>query len=363
MNQHVIDLSIRLNTDREATDATSRHTQYTDGGTKVKRSAKVEDPPKWNANPDLDKISFESWMRQLKNKLRGNKDWYPTDELRCTYIEGRLAGNASNDFLPYVDENNHNRLTTSEQMIDHLTLSYSNPNRKKDAVKEWDQLRMIEPKTYKGTRISYIDFKNTFVRLAAELAKPGDTWKEEFHRRLTPALQKSLARDLIDEEESYERTTKMGQILDYTNVQADADNRARRDANGGQTRGGRTQNGSAAPTSTNNRNGNSNGRFAPSTGPNPITRTGMAAHANKLPKEEFERLLREGRCLICKEKGHLLRECLKRTTDNNRAVNEVNAARNARIQALSAKFYDAAPQSNREKLLEDDDRVTDVSEN
>lgn len=344
LNQTITDLTVRMNSQRDHTvGADSLHTHITTGGTKVKRSAKIEDPPQWHDEPDKDKLTFKAWFRQIKNKLRNNADWYPTEDNKCTYIEGRLAGNASRDFLPYVDEKNPHRLQTMEAMTDHLWQRYFNPNRENEAITEFNDLKMIQPSSYESDRVDYAHFQNAFVRLSAELQKPAATWKAEFHRRLTPSLQKSLARELFDTAVTFEGIVRLGRIIDYTNQQADATTRARKNndnkSTGGQSTRGRGNGGV----------GSNNSR--------PAAANNTATLTAKLPREEFDRLIREGRCLTCKEKGHRSRECPKRPAADPKIINEVEAAREARLQALYTRYGGGTegPQSNKDKLNDPND--------
>lgn len=94
-NQQVVDLNAR------ARDA-SLHTQVTDGGSKVKRTAKVDDPPSFYNDPDKDKVPFPLWWMLVETKLTDNHDWFLNVMSELRYVTGRMAGDPARDILPYM---------------------------------------------------------------------------------------------------------------------------------------------------------------------------------------------------------------------------------------------------------------------
>lgn len=351
-NQRAVDL---LSTNRAA----SVHTQYTEGGTKVRRSAKVDDPPRFNNHPDGDEMPFDLWMMQIENKLSDNADWFPTDLSAVRYITGRLGGQPARDIVPYVQEDHPERLLTAADMKAHLRQQYEDADRKRKAQNEWDALRMIDPKTYKAEKVSYQSFRNAFVRLAGELRKPKSVWKDEFERRLTAILQKTLATYFIDDGIDFNKIATIAQKVDFTNTLADETIRARRDQNNpGGRGGGRGGRGGTGGGRGGGQAGTSGGGLEA-----PHTRGGGQARGGRsqLPRhsrEEFARLMKENRCLECKEVGHRSRECPSKKTTSVSTV--AGGDREARLNALYQQFYpdgksspDTLDTSNKVRLNDD----------
>jgi hypothetical protein len=63
--------------------------------------------------PDLtlfagDYIVFDNWLVQIKNKLQGNTNSYPSKDLKIIYISSRLTGNTFALTNPYIDKDSPN---------------------------------------------------------------------------------------------------------------------------------------------------------------------------------------------------------------------------------------------------------------
>ncbi|KAK0716814.1 hypothetical protein B0T26DRAFT_612178, partial [Lasiosphaeria miniovina] len=118
----------------------------------------------------------------IKNKLQINADHYDNDHARQSYIEFRLAGKASHQLEPYLEERHPNQINTSEGLLTWLKNEFRNLNREEEAMDEFTTLQMKPGDDYHT-------FRNEFVRLAGECRRPRSEWKKKFKRRLTPAMQ------------------------------------------------------------------------------------------------------------------------------------------------------------------------------
>ena len=54
---------------------------------------KLPDPPLFDGS-SKDGITFDKWLIQVKNKLYGNADLYPTEDLKIIYIARHTSGKA-----------------------------------------------------------------------------------------------------------------------------------------------------------------------------------------------------------------------------------------------------------------------------
>ncbi|KAK0703329.1 hypothetical protein B0T26DRAFT_609019, partial [Lasiosphaeria miniovina] len=163
----------------------------------TRRSAKISDPPLFYNNKDKDTITFNTWIRQVENKLDVNHDHYENDRARQSYIEFRLAGKASYQLEPYLEEAHPNQIKTSASLIAWLKNEFRNVNRAEEAIEEFEALRMKPGDEYHS-------FRNEFVRLAGECRKTRSEWKKEFKRRLLPIFQDKLIREYIDDTVDFE---------------------------------------------------------------------------------------------------------------------------------------------------------------
>ncbi|KAH0542447.1 hypothetical protein GP486_008640, partial [Trichoglossum hirsutum] len=51
------------------------------------RSTKLPDPPLFNGSTK-DRVTYDNWLIQVENKLHGNADTYPTEDLKIIYVAG-----------------------------------------------------------------------------------------------------------------------------------------------------------------------------------------------------------------------------------------------------------------------------------
>jgi hypothetical protein len=284
---------------REPTPFTNR----TDNGTTVSaggRSAKQADAPRfWNLK-SKDEMSFTAWYRAVVNKLDANADHYPTDKLRRIYIEGRLAGPASENLQPYLQDDHPDPITTSEQLLEHLKNEYKDPNDKEQAIIDYNKLQLKE-----GDNVGV--FKNKFVRLAGEIRKPKSEWKSEFRRKLTLYLRTQLVGAFVDDKVDFEHYARMAAEIDLDFRQAQKESNAVA-SRGGSGRGGQGRGGFRGGR------GGYSGRTSSST-----PAASATTQIDRPSPEEAKKLALEGRCFLCKEKGHLARQCTK----NPRAISAV----------------------------------------
>lgn len=84
----------------------------------------MADPPVFYNDKAKDTVTFASWLRLTKNKLRVNADHFPTDDARMAYIEGRLGGEASEDLEPYLNKTYCKPIKTSDTLLTYLYNEY-----------------------------------------------------------------------------------------------------------------------------------------------------------------------------------------------------------------------------------------------
>ena len=207
-------------------------TQKIEKSNKIHLSVKVDDPEKYFNNPDKDTLEFDAWRLGIEARLRDNEGWFSTEEQKINYVMRRLAGNASKDAIPFLKSTNPDKFKDVYEMLDHLEANYGDPDRKRKAEIEWDNLRLVFPETYgsKNDKISYVRFRNCFTRLAAKLKRPRYEWKDAFERHVSPTLSKALALQFLDDSIDFATVAQLAQKVDYTNSVADAAIKAKRDA-------------------------------------------------------------------------------------------------------------------------------------
>jgi hypothetical protein len=159
--------------------------QKQETGGKASRTTKLPHPPTFDGTTDSG-IIFEDWLVQVKNKLRGNYDHYPTEDLKVIYVAGLLQGNALALIAPRLDEDNQGYYQTVKELYRHLQELYGDPNRERNARRNFKSLYMKMGQTFQ-------EFYAQFLRLVADgnIAK-GDL-KDELNDKLSWKLQEAVS--------------------------------------------------------------------------------------------------------------------------------------------------------------------------
>lgn len=270
---------------------------------KDKRSVKLPDPPIFYNNSEKDTMKFEVWHRQMKKKLSVNHDHFAGEDAEQAYIESRLGGTAADELMPYLRDTHPDRIDSPAKLMTHLWNEYYDTNQAEEALDEFAGLKLRSGGDYQA-------FKNNFVRLAGETGQPKTKWKTEFKRRLPTTLQIALAAAYIDPKVTFEQFAQQGASIALVEKQASAERDPPR-TRGSVTRGSRAGAQRSRP-----------GTSRPVQGDKATP---------KLSADDFKNLYEEGRCFICREQGHLSRECPRKERKESRAADANRAAHIAQL--------------------------------
>jgi hypothetical protein len=149
------------------------------------RVVRLPDPPLFAGYAEKN-IAFDDWLVQIKNKLRGNADSYPTEELKIIYVAGRLEGTALSLVTPRLDADNHHAYQEVKELYEHLKELYADPNKAKNARMDFKGLYMKKGQTFQ-------EFYGQFLRLVADGNVPQQNLKDDLNDRLSYKLQESVA--------------------------------------------------------------------------------------------------------------------------------------------------------------------------
>lgn len=274
---------------REGTPASSSTSNsiVSAGGT---RTTKLADVPIYYNDKEKDTTTFETWHRNIENKLDGNADHFPTDRLRMTYIEGRLGGRAASDLQPYLRSTHPDQIKSSSALLKHLWEEYFDENIKEDSLKKYNNLELRAGEDIRA-------FKNEFVRLAGEIRRDKASWKEEFNSRLYSGLQTVLTRDYVDPAVSFDTFARLA-VKIVGNWARNKESRKEE-----------------APKKDKKRDRDSNrGGRAKGTGAKSTTAF------TKPTAGEAVRLRAEGKCYLCRGKGHRAKDCDKTEPQDDAAA-------------------------------------------
>jgi hypothetical protein len=79
-------------------------------------------------------------LSRIKNKLRKNANYYPTKSIKLAYIKGLIKGKAAKHISLQLRDNTVDLYITIQDLFEHLTSAYKNPNRLFIAKNEFKKL-------------------------------------------------------------------------------------------------------------------------------------------------------------------------------------------------------------------------------
>ncbi|RKF74841.1 hypothetical protein GcM1_237055 [Golovinomyces cichoracearum] len=299
-------IKIRQKTGSVEKMTSSPFSQYTEGGSKVTRSVRVEDPEQYFNESGKDLLDFDAWRLGIEARLRDNADWFDTEDQRINYVMRRLAGRALRETVPFLKSSNPERFRNAEEKLDHLENQYGDPDRRRKAENDWDNLRMTYLESYGS-----------------------------FERRISPTLKKSLALQFLDDSVDFATIAKLAQKVDYTNSVADAATRPKRAAEKDSIFTNKDRLGASSHASNSTgQNKNLENINSPRKFPSASTPT----------KNHFDKAMKEGLYSTCFKPGHKFYECRKKFSLKFSVQNRDN-----RINNLYQKIF---PENNYEPKLE-----------
>jgi len=125
-----------------------------------------------------DSISFDNWLIQVKNKLRGNADSYSTEELKIIYAAGWVSGDALALISPRLNPNRQHAYETVQDLYDHLYELYGDPNKERNARQSFRDLVMKKGQMFQ-------EFYALFLRYVADGNISSRDLKDKINEKLT----------------------------------------------------------------------------------------------------------------------------------------------------------------------------------
>jgi hypothetical protein len=150
-----------------------------------RRPGKIPDPPLFDGT-SKDGSTFDNWLIQVKNKLRGNAESYPTEDLKIIYVAGRVNGAALALISPRLGASNSHAYQTVEELYEHLYELYGDPNKERNARQAFKDLVMKKGQTFQ-------EFYALFLRYVADGNIGARDLKDDLNDKLTWKLQESVA--------------------------------------------------------------------------------------------------------------------------------------------------------------------------
>ncbi|KAH0552968.1 hypothetical protein GP486_006835 [Trichoglossum hirsutum] len=84
----------------------------------------------------------------LQNKLQGNADAYPTEDLRIIYTAGRVSRDALALISPRLSAVNHHAYETIDELYEYLYELYGDPNKERNVRQSFKDLAMKKGQSF-----------------------------------------------------------------------------------------------------------------------------------------------------------------------------------------------------------------------
>ena len=104
---------------------------------KPQKSTKIPDPPVFKG----DREEIEEQLIKIRNKLRANKDYYSTKEVKLAYSETRIEGTAAKYIRPRIDPESLAAFAIVKELFDYLKNIYGDSYRRQIVLAEYRTLK------------------------------------------------------------------------------------------------------------------------------------------------------------------------------------------------------------------------------
>ena len=80
-----------------------------------------------------DRVTYDNWLIQVKNKLYSNADAYLTEDLKIIYVAGWVSSDTLTLISPHLWASNRHAYETVNELYEHLEELYGDPNKEQNA--------------------------------------------------------------------------------------------------------------------------------------------------------------------------------------------------------------------------------------
>ncbi len=100
------------------------------------KSIKLSDPPLFEGPGQ----NVNNWLSRMRNKLKANKDHFPTEELKIAYVESRVGETAAKHIASRMRDAATNSFLEAEEVLSIINKVYDDPNRRHTAQRQFLKL-------------------------------------------------------------------------------------------------------------------------------------------------------------------------------------------------------------------------------
>ncbi len=151
----------------------------------VSTSKKLSDLSVFTDDKDL---IIDDWLSVMRNKLKGNADWFSTDVQQKAYVRIRIDDDVMKHLISRFFKDSIKSYTISKEIFDDLYQIFDDSNRRTNALKAYRRLKQIE--SFKDFNIFWAEFQ----RLASDSELYNQkALLENLKNKMSYELQKALA--------------------------------------------------------------------------------------------------------------------------------------------------------------------------
>lgn len=240
-----------------------------------KRRMKFPDPPIFTGGKEL---PVEHWLVKMAGKMRADAEAMDTETFRMMYVFSRVGGDACGHLEPRMRQGATKPWVTAAEMLAHLGRVYGDPDRRGNAEYTFRELRQGQQE--------FNTFFAEFLRLSVELERSDAMLISDLTDKLSCEMQIHLAtgHELPDSLLVYaERCSRV-----YQGLKNVARNIAATDGH---------------------RASEVNAPAASKRSPGTTHTAKTTVQRPRLSQSAQSRLMTQGRCFNCKDKGHMTAAC------------------------------------------------------
>ncbi|KAI9775774.1 MAG: hypothetical protein M1839_000902 [Geoglossum umbratile] len=132
-----------------------------------------------------DRIAYDNWLIQVKNKLLDNMDLYPTEDLKIIYTAGHTSGKALALISPQLNAASYHVYTSLTKLYEHLNELYGDLNKEWNARQVFKNLIMKKEQTFQ-------EFYALFLQIIANGNISPRDLKDNLNDKLSWKLHESI---------------------------------------------------------------------------------------------------------------------------------------------------------------------------
>ncbi|KAH0558480.1 hypothetical protein GP486_004861 [Trichoglossum hirsutum] len=115
------------------------------------------DPPLFD-DTSKDRVIFDNWLIQLQNKLQGNADAYPTEDLQIIYAAECVSSDTLTLISPCLSTANCHAYEIIDELYEHLYELYGDLNKEHNTRQAFKDLAMKKGQSFQEFYAAFLHY-------------------------------------------------------------------------------------------------------------------------------------------------------------------------------------------------------------